>query len=543
MTDTAVTKVAPTRWKIVVIAHHFLTHSAIDGALKEALQESGIDFRVEIPAYREQINVVLRDAVQRGTDGLILHLSPIHPFEKEVIEELRRKRIPCISLGALPLPISSVRVDESACCEQVLTHFREQGYSRATLLMHEEENLENQAWIHAWREAAARNGWRREQIAVVTAAERDLAPTRILPHLRRCDPDFQGVFCRCDGDGPKLVDALHTSGFDLPSPFGVIGYPDSHQMRSAKVSITGVDILLTQQMQLAVDMMLRLKRNKEQSMRAAPRAAISLAPQLEIRASTERVKAEKTSGIRRPQVTEQSRWSPSVKRRQANVRSINGSTYPRLPSAQADQWEMFDLSPHVNRKLGTHHSWLGEMPLLHFAPGKHLIHGVPFHVCKSREGNAAVVLRSRHTHTSAGSILPDNLRLPVAGKCSRLYFLHACGWSDTQVRFAHYRITLADDSVHTLPLTCQGLSEKKSKQVNIQDWWPAYPILRTENALPYLITGREGDPLTYERYLYTLEWRNPKPDLALTSLEVASNPEVEPTLGLLALTLLKPSRT
>ena len=47
-----------------------------------------------------------------------------------------------------------------------------------------------------------------------------------------------------------------------------------------------------------------------------------------------------------------------------------------------------------------------------------------------------------------------------------------------------------------------------------------------------------GDPFDYERYLYTLEWENPYPDAALTTLYLRSNPAMETTLALLGITLL-----
>ena len=54
----------------------------------------------------------------------------------------------------------------------------------------------------------------------------------------------------------------------------------------------------------------------------------------------------------------------------------------------------------------------------------------------------------------------------------------------------------------------------------------------------HVAVTEHGDPFAYERYLYSLEWVNPTPEVPLTEIRIRSNPVVPTTLGLLAVTLL-----
>ena len=47
-----------------------------------------------------------------------------------------------------------------------------------------------------------------------------------------------------------------------------------------------------------------------------------------------------------------------------------------------------------------------------------------------------------------------------------------------------------------------------------------------------------ADPIEYERYLYTLEWLNPRPMDEISEIEVRVDPKAGPTLALIAVTAL-----
>ena len=76
---------------------------------------------------------------------------------------------------------------------------------------------------------------------------------------------------------------------------------------------------------------------------------------------------------------------------------------------------------------------------------------------------------------------------------------------------------------------------------NIQDWWSDFPHADFPRAhmAPILDSEGAGTPPRHV-FLYTLEWVNPKPGTLVTHLEIVVNPELAATLGVLAVTVLKP---
>jgi hypothetical protein len=58
---------------------------------------------------------------------------------------------------------------------------------------------------------------------------------------------------------------------------------------------------------------------------------------------------------------------------------------------------------------------------------------------------------------------------------------------------------------------------------NIQDWWPEFPQFNADGVRHVAIT-ENGDPFAYERYLYSLEWVNPDPDVVLDEIACAPTP-------------------
>jgi hypothetical protein len=72
---------------------------------------------------------------------------------------------------------------------------------------------------------------------------------------------------------------------------------------------------------------------------------------------------------------------------------------------------------------------------------------------------------------------------------------------------------------------------------NLQDWWEGYPQVDFSHAHRVTVFD-PANPGAYERTLYTLEWINPRPEEALTFIEVKVDPKAGPTLALIAVTAL-----
>lgn len=244
----------------------------------------------------------------------------------------------------------------------------------------------------------------------------------------------------------------------------------------------------------------------------------------------------------------QSRWSDDAETRRLKAEQINGRTHARGGEVNPVAYHPLDLSETVNRAFGPRSSWLGDLPLLHFEPGEHRIHGIPFRVCKGQANpsHVALVLRSARSRTSGGKPLPVSATLVVGQTVRAIYFLHAAGWTYEHACIANYHMRFASGREETLPVIAQGpekpttkLHTKWMKESVVQDWHPNMEPFPSDRALPFIITEK-GDPLLYERYLHTCEWVNPFPDDRLEQIVIESaDPDTAATLAVLAITIEK----
>jgi AraC-like DNA-binding protein len=203
--------------------------------------------------------------------------------------------------------------------------------------------------------------------------------------------------------------------------------------------------------------------------------------------------------------------------------------------AAVRRWRHLPFAPVANTRYATGPApWFG-MPLLHVRPGVKRIHGVPFAL--SSEG--CVVLRSdRHGTDAKGRELPALVAWRTSGRVARAYVLHAAGWASRSGAFARYRWRYADGQVEETPVHSLGIAhpeEPEGRPANIQDWYFSYDHIAWPQARPYDLKPR-ADPTATSQYLYTLEWRNPRPEAAVVALEAEAVPGCDATLAILAVT-------
>ncbi|MDX2185524.1 MAG: substrate-binding domain-containing protein [Opitutaceae bacterium] len=528
----------PPECQVLLVARHWLKRGELRQSLKIAATARNVSYRFDSSVSHERVNEVLREGVSRS-EAIILHVSPVQPYEPGFKDAILQRRLPCVSLGHTPLPVDQIRVNPLVSCELVLSHLFSLGHQRVAMLIYDEENIENDAWVAAWRQALVSAGRSAASGPLINATHRHLSPERILEHVRRHDNGSTAIFCRADYSAIALQEAIAHANIPPDKSYALVGYPDCRGMREARVPISSVDIDLNAQMDLAVDLLIRQWRMASKPNRPRRPLTLDFDPRLEIREST----THKASGgilaaeARVPDRPEPS--DPTVGERIARIRTINAERHPGLPGSRHPGWRAVDLRGLVNKSVTTNHSWLGEQPLLHFHAGQCVVHGVPFEVVEvGHQRKMALVLRSLKSRTTGRAALPDRVRIPVGQHLSRLFLLLGCGWSEPGALVATFQFIFADGSTASLPVICAGDTLKPPRKANIQDWWPTYPVLAAKGALPFAVVGEDGDPHNYERYLYTLEWRNPKRHLAIQEVVAESQPHRDPTLGILALTAL-----
>ncbi|HSH95857.1 MAG TPA: substrate-binding domain-containing protein, partial [Roseimicrobium sp.] len=224
--------------------------------------------------------------------------------------------------------------------------------------------------------------------------------------------------------------------------------------------------------------------------------------------------------------------------------------YALTMTAEASRFSAIDLAPFVNRSLNYRKGWLGDLPLAHFGAGKHTIHGVPFQVLggPSRTDRGAVIFRSLTNETGNAIGLPSRLKIPVRSRAAAVYILHGCGYTRLLSRFATYEFYAGTRRLGSVPLVALGQPphdwdaahfERNSQKANIQDWWSDFPHVDFPNARQAPVVPSDAEDKTHRyAFLYTLEWKNPFPDLTISHMEITVDPAQSTTLGVLAISVL-----
>ena len=217
--------------------------------------------------------------------------------------------------------------------------------------------------------------------------------------------------------------------------------------------------------------------------------------------------------------------------------------YPLAAGTADDAWFPINLRPAVNNPLSGREGIVG-WGLDHFPPGRKQIHGVPFDVLdQEREGgNSVIALRSLKSKLAGAKPTPQEVMLPVGRKLRAVYVLHACGWALKHVKIGAYDLVYEDGRTHATDLVSYGsgsehlaVSQRLATDSNIQDWWPTQRQFQNENARHISVIDLDA-PLSYRRFVYSLQIENPHPDRVVKALRLASRPDVEAALYIIGVT-------
>ena len=231
--------------------------------------------------------------------------------------------------------------------------------------------------------------------------------------------------------------------------------------------------------------------------------------------------------------------------------------YPLAAKASLSERPRFapvDLRPYVNRPLIFRRGWLGDIPLRCLPLGTQEIHGVPFEILggPNRADGGAIIFQSTINTTGNAQKLPERLVIPLQGPVEAVYVLHGCGYAKPLQPFGNYRFHSKNGVVGTVPLVSLGRTNPRGERnaanaeaggpvANIQDWWSDFPHEDFPHArMVPMLERDEANGIHRHVFLYTLEWINPSPKQPLTHLEIEVDPELPTTLGMLAVTVVRP---
>ncbi len=495
---------------------------------------------------RDTMRNALQKVLQHRFDAVVMRITDSGWEWDNEAAEFDRLRIPYV-VGEECMPGHNLAAEDlRGAASQLVTHLSAQGHRHIACLCSLRRLLRSAAVRQGYEEACLRQGLTSAARNVYEcAAHTSEAIGNEFQRLRREQPATTAVVLFDTELLKGFLAAVRKDKLRLPRDLSVVVVGDSVDARTAQPPVTCVAFDARCTAHLALDLacqqMLEVRRSGRLPARQRLRLEGTLRPRGSVRlleTPAAAVAAHAERGANRLARA----WPHAVEQRLREAAETWQRPHLLADTSPAGPFRPLDLTGVANRALRRPHGWLGHLPLLHLGSGLLRIHGVDFDLIDERanRGRSVLVLRSSRFPSTSRRSLPEEVVLPVGCRVRAVYFLHGCGYAGERVPFAWYEFHQEGRPAASLPLVALGVGPAHSPDTppaNIQDWWPEFPQFNADGVRHVAVT-EHGDPFAYERYLYSLEWVNPAPQVALTEIRIRSNPVVPTTLGLLAVTLL-----
>lgn len=483
--------------------------------------------------------------------------SPLGLWEP-VAHRLVKHGIPLVCLGQ-PVPaLFSVLADNIASLQIAVLHLLELGHHEIGLVTAPPANPASSEVLTAWGDLCRKHKLGRSTARIHVQTQIRLK-TEADEVVRLVSTDWSAitalvVFSGLDYNIQLLQEQLAHAGRPVPRNLSLLFIGGSKPAATATPPVTTVGVDMAVMQETAFNLAFRAARKKKAMGLLPPPCALRLQPQFFLRNSTT-PPASAVPGKTRAAAAGLAAEAPP-KPPVETARSLESclrKAYPlaaRASLAEHPPFAPVDLVPHVNRPLNFRRGWLGDLPLKHFPPGSHEIHGVPFQILggSRRTDCGAIVFHSAVNTTGNSQRLPDKVVIPIGSKARAVYILHGCGYAKFLHPFAHYDFHGPRSRIERVPLVALGQPppdynpsqhDARTPTPNIQDWWPDFPHMDFPHArmAPVMETDEAGH-LPRHVYLYTFEWINPSPEKVVSRLEITVDSTLATTLGVLAMTVL-----
>lgn len=243
-----------------------------DGGYRLVLSSTGAD-----PA--DQLDVL--NGLNRGfVDGLIL--SPLRVTD-ELVEHLRRSRIPIVVLGSLPegVPLDNVRADSATGMRLALKHLAKQGRRRIAFLNGPVDTVPGAARLRGYLAAVEQYGTAQQADLQVEADDFTFAAG--LPAaealLDQSSPD--AIVCANDLLAVAALKAIARRGLRVPQDIAVVGMDDTDIAELIHPALTSVDLGAAKRARTAAKLLLRRLADPD-----APVRQVVIEPKLRVRESS-----------------------------------------------------------------------------------------------------------------------------------------------------------------------------------------------------------------------------------------------------------------
>lgn len=537
--ETGTVSLAGTR--LAVLTHR----SARFSGLAEEAARRGVQVVELFHIGRDTFHHNLRLTAQKRFDGVIFPLSEGGWEWDNEAAEFDRLKIPYVVCEEAPPGHNLATEDLHGATASLVTHLTSLGHTNIVYLGSLRRAHRSIAVRQAYEETCLRLGLQdsARQAYEMGSHTRDVIRLTLRKIRSECPAVTAVVLFDADSVETFLAVA-RLEQVNIPRDLSLVTVGDSAAARNGQPAVTCAGFDARTVGHVALDLVCQNMLEVRRTGRLLPRQRLRLEATLRQRSSVAARASALVAGTGRGPAAERhaSRvWSQARERRLHEAEETWQQPHRLAAETRPGAMVQMDLSAWANRSFTRQNSWLGHLPLLHFGPGRRSIHGVTFDVIDERKnrGNAAVVLRSHRSLSTAGRMLPVEVAVPVRRWVRAVYFLHGCGYAGEPAPFTWYDFYLAGRRPISVPIVARGMGEppRDAPQPNIQDWWPDFPQFNGAG-VRHLVVSENGDPFDYERYLYTLEWENPHPDAELTTVYIRSNPAMETTLALLGITLL-----
>ena len=495
---------------------------------------------------RDTLRNALQKTIQHRFDAVITRITDNGWEWDAEAAEFDRLRIPYVVAEEAPAGHNIAAEDLRTAAAQLVGHLFAQGHREIVCMGSMRRLLRSSAVRQGFEEACLRLGLTSaaRNVYEISAHTPEAVRTEF-QRIRRTCPLASAVVLFDPDILKSFVAAMRKEGMRVPRDLSVVVVGDSAEARTNEPPITCVGFDARTIAHLALDLACQQMLEVRRLSRLPPRQRLRLEGRLRERGS---VLTLANPPISHPEDVARGTnrlarvWPHALEQRLREAAETWHWPHRLVEGGAAAAFAPVDLSGVANRSLRRPHGWLGHLPLLHLGTGLLRIHGVDFQLLDERQnrGRGVAVLRSSRFPPTSRRSLPDELVLPIGRRVRAVYFLHGCGYAGERVPFAWYEFRQAGRPPAVLPLVARGVGPAHSPDTpaaNIQDWWPEFPQFNGDG-VRHVVVAENGDPFAYERYLYTLEWANPAPEVPLDEIRIRSNPVVPTTLGLLGVTLL-----
>ena len=524
-----------------------LTHrTARFSGLAEEAARRGVQVEEIFCLGRDAFHHNLRLAAQQRLDGVIFRLLSVGGWEWDnEAAEFDRLNIPYVVCEEAPPGHNLVTEDLHSATASLVMHLASLGHTNIVYLGSVRQAHRSIAVRQAYEEVCLRLGLQDSARQGCEMSSHTREMVRLTLRKIRAEYPAATAVVLFDADPLEIfLAAAKLEHINIPRDLSLVTVGDSATARNCQPAVTCAGFDSRTLGHVALDLVCQNMLEVHRTGRLLPRQRLRLEATLRQRSSVAArapvtaIGVDHGRGLERPASRN---WPPAREQRLREAEESWQQPHRLAAVTRPGTLVPLDLSAWANRAITRQNSWLGHLPLLHFGPGRKSIHGVTFDVIDEHQnrGNAAVVLRSHRSLSTAGRLLPVEVAIPLRRRVRAVYFLHGCGYAGEPAPFAWYDFYLTGRRPISVPIVARGMGEPPpdAPQPNIQDWWPDFPQFNG-TGVRHLVITENGDPFDYERYLYTLEWENPYPDAALTTLYLRSNPAMETTLALLGITLL-----